>query len=89
MSSSIIAETSAVQSDRSRVTRGIRPLADRDLPQIADLHQRAFGSTMPSSAGFLQRVFFGQPWRDESLPSLVYEDANGRIVACLGSCRVQ
>jgi hypothetical protein len=84
MSTSIIAEPTSVQSERSRITRGIRPLTDSDLPQITELYERAFGRTMEKSAAFLQRVFFGQPWHDASLTSLVYEDSNGRIVACLG-----
>jgi hypothetical protein len=51
---------------------------------VADLYQAAFGRPIPNSSGFLRRVFFEQPWRDESLPSLAYEDSSGRVVACLG-----
>jgi hypothetical protein len=42
------------------------------------------GNTDQGSLAFLQRIFFEPPWRDESLPSLIYEDENGRIVGCLG-----
>jgi hypothetical protein len=73
------------QADPLRSTsRGLRPLTEKDLPQVADLYQAAFGRPIPNSSGFLRRVFFEQPWRDESLPSLAYEDSSGRVVACLG-----
>ena len=85
MTSSMIAEPDSFESDRSRTnTRGIRPLAESDLPHVKDLYQRAFGRTIQNSTSFLRRVFFEQPWRDESLPSLAYEDSSGRIVGCLG-----
>jgi len=75
-------------SDSSRTTRGrtgyIRPLSENDLAEVTNLYQRVFGSTVQGSSAFLQRVFFEAPWHDESLPSLAYEDENGRIVGCLG-----
>src|SRR5919109_299858 len=63
-------------------TRGARPLAESDLPGVLELHQRVFG-TAPS-AEFLKRIFFEPPWREERLPSLVYENEEGRLVASLG-----
>jgi hypothetical protein len=33
---------------------------------------------------FLGDVFFGHPWLDETLPSLGYVDATGRLIGCLG-----
>jgi hypothetical protein len=30
------------------------------------------------------KIFFRHPWRDASLPSLIYEEDNGRIAGCLG-----
>jgi hypothetical protein len=83
-SSAPIVEPTVVQGQRPRTSRKIRPLTENDLPQVADLYQRAFGRPIQNSADFLQRVFFGQPWRDDALPSLAYEDGIGRIVGCLG-----
>ncbi len=62
----------------------IRPLSENDLAQIAELYQRVLGETVQSSPAFLKQVLFEPPWRDESLPSVVYEDEGGRIIGCLG-----
>ena len=64
--------------------RGIRPLVSEDLPQVTDLYRRVFGDSSPHSEAFLNRVFFEPPWRDESLPSLAYENESGRIIGCIG-----
>ncbi len=67
--------------------RGLRALVAADLPQIAALHRRVFGesSRLPGDERRrrLRDVFWDHPWRDDRLPSLVYEDA-GEIVGCLG-----
>lgn len=73
---------------------GIRPLEDRDIPAVADLHRRVFGSADTSSTDrerrrsgdleeFLAAIFCGHPWQDEEMHSLVYEK-DGRIAGCLG-----
>ena len=66
------------------VVRGIRPVTEEDLPQMMDLHRRAAGESVRGSDAFLRRVFFDAPWRSESLPSLGYEDENGRMIGVLG-----
>ena len=66
----------------------VRALAEDDIPQIADLYERVFsgGEASPSSAlrSYLAEILWRHPWRDEELPSLVYEDDAGRVVGCLG-----
>lgn len=66
----------------------IRALAEDDVPQVADLYERVFGggggSASPALRSYLEEIFCRHPWRDETLPSLVYEDGDGRIIGCLG-----
>jgi hypothetical protein len=66
----------------------IRPLAEQDIPQIADLHKRVFAEhsrlPIPELREQLRAVFFHSPWYDPALPSLVYVDDSGRIVGFLG-----
>jgi hypothetical protein len=69
----------------------VRQFREDDIPQVADIHRRVFqlgGQTTPEMldsyrAWFLQ-VFLSNPWRDESVRSLVYEDYPGRIKGFLG-----
>jgi hypothetical protein len=66
----------------------VRPFVERDIPQVADLYQRVF----PGNAGvppfalraYMAEVFFHNPWRDQALPSLVYQDNAGKIIGFLG-----
>lgn len=66
----------------------VRPLVPEDIPQVLDLYATVFPSPVGSSSEGLRstfhEIFFGHPWRDDSLPSLVYQDNTGRIVGCLG-----
>ena len=66
----------------------VRPLVPEDLPQVVDLCVRVFGPPAGGSVeglrSTLHEIFFGHPWRDDSLPSLVYEDNTRRIVGCVG-----
>jgi len=62
----------------------VRPLCVDDLNQVADLYQRVFGTAIQVSLESLKRILFEPPWRDDSLPSLAYEDESGRIIGCLG-----
>lgn len=65
----------------------VRPFGEGDISELADLHQRVFGGGGPASPAlkaYLEDIFCRNPWRDEALPSLVYEDDRGRIAGCLG-----
>ena len=74
----------------------IRPFVQDDIPQVADLHQRVFGirgkpAQRPLSpelvrayADHFEEIFFRNPWYDEALPSLVYQEPAGRIIGFLG-----
>lgn len=66
----------------------VRPLVREDIVQVADLYARVFGPPAGSSVeglrSALHEVFFGHPWRDDSLPSLVYQDHTRRVIGCLG-----
>ncbi len=74
----------------------IRPFVRDDIPQVADLHRRAFviggkAAQQPISPKLLQSyndyfedIYFGNPWYDESLPSLVYQKETGEIIGFLG-----
>jgi hypothetical protein len=67
----------------------VRPLAEADIPQVADLYwnymRRRNGSTPPALLAFLRELYFTNPFTDSAIPSLVYEGKNGRIVGFLGA----
>jgi hypothetical protein len=66
----------------------IRPATPDDIPQIAALRSRVFSWRQKDSAQAretaLQRIFFDNPFCDETLPSLVCENDGGGIVGFLG-----
>lgn len=66
----------------------VRPVVEDDIPQVADLHERVFeAGERPVTQGlksYLAEMLFRNPWYDEALPSLVYEDGQGKIVGFLG-----
>ncbi len=65
----------------------VRELEEADLGEVVDLHRRSFGATALDPEELhdhLADLFFGHPWRDTRLPSLAYQDADGRIAGCLG-----
>ena len=66
----------------------IRPLERTDLAQVSELYDASFGlaksGELERSAEFFEKLFFENPWRDERLCSLVYEEANGRLAAFAG-----
>ncbi|MFL6648299.1 MAG: hypothetical protein ACJ8KO_10090, partial [Sulfurifustaceae bacterium] len=56
----------------------VRPLEAGDIARVADLHARAFAKAdRAPPAVHLPRILLQHPWRDDSLPSLVYEDSRG------------
>lgn len=66
----------------------IRPLVEDDIPDIAELRRRTFPhSNYASTADLgahLREMFLDGSWCDDTLASLVYEDARGRVVGFLG-----
>ncbi len=66
----------------------VRPFAPDDIPAIVALRRKSFPhSRHPDAAGlaaYLEQVLLRNPWRDESLPSLVYLDAAGRPAGFIG-----
>lgn len=70
---------------------GVRAFAEEtDLRQVAELHRMVFGQGghgrpdyVDSYERYFREVFLNNPWRDDGLPSLVYE-ADGRVVGFLG-----
>lgn len=78
--------------DLPRVERGrVRPFVEEDISQVADLHRRVFrtGDHLTSQMqksywSYFREIFLNNPWYDEKLSSLVYQDADGAIVGFLG-----
>jgi hypothetical protein len=66
----------------------VRPVAESDIPQVAELYwsymRRRKGSAPPGLQPFLQELYFKNPFSDSAVPSLVYEDKSGKIVGFLG-----
>jgi hypothetical protein len=66
----------------------IRPFVEEDLAPVAQLHQKVFHTSSSGRAetydAYFRRVFVDGPSRDEALPSLVYEERDGRIAGFLG-----
>jgi hypothetical protein len=65
----------------------VRPFAEDDIPQVADLYwvviRECEGPAPSTIQSSLQELYFTNPWRDDRLPSLVYEE-KGKIVGFLG-----
>jgi hypothetical protein len=57
----------------------IRPLEQRDLPDVSRLVQEQFKNPLLHE-GFLARTFLDDPWCDLATPSLVAQDAEGQVV---------
>ena len=67
---------------------GVRPLAEGDIPQVADLlwrilHERK-GSASPGLKIYVRDLFLGNPWLEKEIVSRVYEDSSGKIVGFFG-----
>src|SRR5438876_8358875 len=73
---------------REGLMAGVRAFRPEDIRAIVRLRRKSFRLTEQSSdaglAAYYQRIFFENPWRDEALPSLVYEDARGMQAGFLG-----
>ncbi len=66
----------------------VRPFRPDDLPDVVGLRRRLFRFTERPSpaelADYCERMFCANPWLDDELPSLVYEDQRGQVVGFLG-----
>src|ERR1700676_1561937 len=66
----------------------VRPVAEADIPQVAELYwrymRRRQGSAPPGLQSFLQELYFKNPFSESAVPSLVYEDKGGKILGFLG-----
>lgn len=72
-----------IRSSRGRV----RPLVEEDVGALVELHRRSFGPSPMSPdtlRAYLFELFCRHPWQDQRVPSLVYEEAAGELVGCLG-----
>jgi hypothetical protein len=71
------------------MSQQIRPIERADLADVAKLYElvmRSGRSDPPAGlASYFARNLLDPPWVDEEIPSLVCTDANGSIVAFLGS----
>jgi hypothetical protein len=81
----------AALNRRVSVTQGgerIRPLIEPDIPEVVDLFVRVYEGTPTASKARLHRlfttIFFENPWYEANLPSLVYQDIDGKIIGFLG-----
>ena len=66
----------------------IRPFVKDYIPRLVELNAKLFSrgaelSPQKQLAQF-EEAFLRNPWYDESLPSLTYEDADGRLIGFLG-----
>ena len=81
-------------STAARVTRragDVRPFVEADIAQVAELHRRVFRTGDAPSAELDRRYrayfrghFLDNPWYDEEIAPLVYEDTDGSIAGFLG-----
>lgn len=86
------ARESRVREPRDRASHPspgrIRPLVEADIAPLTRLHRRTFGTDTPLTDrqlhDYLLQLFCRHPWFDERLPSLIYEESEGRIAGCLG-----
>lgn len=68
-------------------TARVRPLAEGDLPAIVEMRRRLFGSsstlTLEAHTDLFHDVLFKNPWREDDIGSLVYEQGD-RIIGFIG-----
>jgi hypothetical protein len=66
----------------------VRPFRKDDIGAVVQLRTGSFRRSEHDDPGalatYIAEVFFGNPWYDDALPSLVAEDAAGGIVGFLG-----
>lgn len=82
MSSSTKVETQARTS-----LSNIRPFEPGDIPKVSALFEKVLAHGAPVTESVLryyEEVFFENPWRDENLPSLVYETRDKDLAGFMG-----
>lgn len=66
----------------------VRPITEDDIPRVADLFVRVYRGNEKASSqqlrSFFREILFRHPWSVDTLPSLGYQDAHGRIVGFIG-----
>jgi hypothetical protein len=68
----------------------VRPFVEDDIAQAGELHRRVFGVRGARKAlaaayeRYFRQVFLNNPWRQEGVGPLVYEENGGRIAGFLG-----
>jgi len=74
----------------SKLTR-VRGFSAADIPQVAEVHRRAFktiGASTPELQAeyqaYFTQVFLNNPWRSEDIQPLVYQEDDGQISGFLG-----
>ena len=72
----------------SRRTGCVRRFVERDIPQVARVHRAAFrlgdSPALAAYHDYFTRVFLENPAGDGPLPSLVYQESDGRIAGFVG-----
>jgi len=73
-----------------KLTR-VRNFTAADIPEVAEVHRRAFKSAEKHSPellaeyeAYFTRVFLKNPWRSEDIQPLVYQEDDGQISGFLG-----
>jgi hypothetical protein len=71
-----------------RRTGCVRRFVEQDIPQVARVHRAAFRLGDPPRLAayrdYFTRVFLQNPAGEGPLPSLVYQESDGRIVGFVG-----
>lgn len=72
----------------TKIKAGVRPLVDADVPRVADLvwkvlHERQ-GAAPAALKNYIDELFLHNPWVQDDIRPLVYEDAEGKIVGFFG-----
>ena len=72
----------------TKVKAGVRPLGETDVPIVADLvwrvlHERQ-GSAPLALRTYIDELFLRNPWVQDDIRPLVYQDADGKIVGFFG-----
>ncbi len=70
----------------------VRAFTQNDIPQVAEMFERLLLGDEPSNRAlspaalpdYFEQIFFRNPWHDPEIPSLVYQESDGKIIGFLG-----